>query len=462
MIEIIREENWDSTKEKSGLPKNIRQIGSPDIGDRIYIENQAYQRMHPYGSLAEKTVYVMLGRFEDFGGRQCTFVENVIEMEQIQFDGNLPVWNDDTWSYLYRMLGHEFDEMIIVGWAIDIRGQLPNMTAPLEKLHRTYFGGTHQILFLMDSMEQEEAFYSMKNGSLKKREGYYIYFDKNIPGRLESAMESLREEKRNQEEEQRMEQIKQEDSGENQPDFSEEQEQGRGMKREIPSFRKHGREQTYRDYVNQKQEEKPLLPAYTSTFLLLAVMAALGFSAFRNYEKMNEMEETLAQMNTAQTMFAAETTEQTSVQVEDINGTISTAENQTLEQNGSETTDSAAQQENLNGQENGNEQGDTASEQPQTDQSSEVAQIADGSQEISEGQTVAQEQGAQENQTTPTMTEAQSYLNQGYYIVQQGDSLVGICKMIYQTTAMMDKLCEVNGIENPDAIYAGQYLTLPN
>ena len=40
MIEIIREESYDSEQEKRELPKNIRQIGSPDIGDRIYIENK--------------------------------------------------------------------------------------------------------------------------------------------------------------------------------------------------------------------------------------------------------------------------------------------------------------------------------------------------------------------------------------------------------------------------------------
>lgn len=65
-------------------------------------------------------------------------------------------------------------------------------------------------------------------------------------------------------------------------------------------------------------------------------------------------------------------------------------------------------------------------------------------------------------EATTVLTEAQTYLNQGYYVVQKGDSLVGICKKIYQTTAMMDKLCEVNGIDNQDEIYAGQKLILPN
>ena len=85
MIEIIREESFDSEQEKRELPKNIRQIGSPDIGDRIYIENKVHEYMHPYDALQEKTVYVLLGRFENMIGRQCLFVEAAICLEEIAF-----------------------------------------------------------------------------------------------------------------------------------------------------------------------------------------------------------------------------------------------------------------------------------------------------------------------------------------------------------------------------------------
>ena len=70
MIEIIREENWDDTKEKK-LPKDIRQIGRPDVGERIYIEDEVYRYLHPYESCCEKLVYVLLGRFENYSGRQA-------------------------------------------------------------------------------------------------------------------------------------------------------------------------------------------------------------------------------------------------------------------------------------------------------------------------------------------------------------------------------------------------------
>ena len=60
-------------------------------------------------------------------------------------------------------------------------------------------------------------------------------------------------------------------------------------------------------------------------------------------------------------------------------------------------------------------------------------------------------------ETAAQPDEAQTYLKQGYYVVRQGDNLAAICRKIYQTTAMMDKVCEANGIDDPDAIYAGQY-----
>jgi len=65
-------------------------------------------------------------------------------------------------------------------------------------------------------------------------------------------------------------------------------------------------------------------------------------------------------------------------------------------------------------------------------------------------------------QATQTLAESQEYMSQGYYIVQAGDSLAGICRKIYHTTAMMDELCEINDIQDADAIYAGQRLVLPD
>lgn len=462
MIEIIREDKQDSTQEKKVLPKNIKQIGTPDIGDRIYIENQPYQRMHPYGSVTEKAAYVMLGRFENLSGRQCTFIEAVIELEEIHFEGNLPAWNDDTWAYIYKKLKKEYEEMVIVGWAMDIRGHLPNMTAPLEKLHRSYFAGAHQLLFLMDTLEHEEAFYGLRNGYLSRREGYYVYYDKTIPDIIEDAIKSF-------DNEEIKENSYQETSIQKEPEI--EQKRGRfreslsedghanAGEKEMRDWNAQGRSGVYREILRKEEEGKPFFPSYVTTFLLIAVAGALCFSAFKNYQKMNAMEETLALMNSTQTTMTEET-ESTAV----MGSTESLVQVGQIEGNVAKNTETEQTTEAQSGNDTGTQSGatETNGQPAETDTQGNGTEQGTG---VSNGMQTETGNSTQTDATTPaaeTMTEAQTYLAQGYYVVQKGDSLVGICQKIYQTTAMLDKLCEANGIEDPDAIYAGQYLTLPN
>ena len=389
MIEIIQEENWDDIQDKKGLPKNIKQIGAPDMGDRIYIENSAYQKMHPHGQHVEKMVYVMLGRFDDFAGRTCVFVEDVVKMNEVEFKGKLPQWNDDSWGYLYRKIRPEHENLIIVGWAVDICGQFPSMTAQLERIHQTYFGGTHQILLLMDTLEREEAFFGNKNGYLKRREGFYIYYDKGIPERMESAMENLRTERESSRD------GTQEDEVQTTP-----------------------REKRYRDYLNSRKTKRiptqlPRRTSYSSTLLLMTAILALGYTAFQNHQQMKSMEHALSQME-MQAAMQTEVEKENVVRVEEVFGNVTPIQT-------SEDTETS---------------GDVLSEAPLQTEMPE--------------------------NSTQTISESETYLEQGYYVVQAGDNLAGICRKIYHTTAMMSALCAANDIEDPDAIFAGQKLMLPN
>lgn len=491
MIEIIREEDISGTAEKKGLPKDIKQMGNPDIGDRIYVEDRVYQYLHPYSGLDEKRAYVLLGRFENYSGKQCTFVEAAIPLAELAFEGEIPLWNDSTWAYIYKQLRHEYDSMVIVGWAMDIKGQLPNMTVRLENLHQNNFGGAHQILLLMDSLEKEEAFYGSRNGHLYRREGFYIYFDNHIPGQHEPEGSNIDE---LQEETKRQEMVEEEGSksSDNQEIYTVESpkmEEGAAAEMEESAGRNSFFEReiihrgTYRKQV-AKQEERQLIPSYASTLLLFAVVCTLGITAYLNKQKMDEMEATLAQMNHTKVTATEETgtTEKSAqvpgVMVETVAGNVEkqeevqaadtaagtpatetqtavqTAETSGLTVDGTETEGQTETAQNENGM-----PADTA------DASTDAAPTTDNPTDIAlsgaEGETPAKTSETAE-ETTSAMTEAQMYLNQGYYVVQKGDSLVGICRKIYQTTAIMDKLCEINGIEDKDAIYAGQRLTLPN
>lgn len=398
MTEILQEER--------ALPKNIKQIGAPDIGDRIYIENRAYQTMHPQNVSTEKMVYVLLGSLEKDRERQCIFIKAAITLEEIAFDGDVPVWNDDSWAYLYRKLNHAYDDLVITGWAFDVRGQMPELTVAVEKIHRTYFGGAHQVLYLLDTLQNEDSFYSVKNGVLKKRDGYYIYYEKGQEEpRISVSIET------------------------------EEQEQARtAQEKEETAAGMAGMTGSYRTYMKQKEQKKGGLLSYVMSAAMFFVICGLGVTAYQNHTKMHDMEAAILQMNHGQ-VEATETAGQ--VQVENVAGNI-------VPEQGTEP----AAQENV----------------PETEMAAadQAVQTEEGSQTETVETDSAAVQEPEQTESTETMSEAGQYLAQGYYIVQKGDSLVGICRKIYQTTAVMDKICEANGIDNPDAIYEGQYLTLPN
>lgn len=493
MIEIIRQEDYGDTRE-GGLPKEIRQMGKPDVGDRIYVEDRVYRYLHPYGETEEKAAYVLLGRFENYSGRQCTFIEGAIRLEEMDFDGELPLWNDSTWGYIYKKLKKHYDDMAIVGWAMDIKGQLPNLTGRIEKMHQKHFGGVHQVLFLMDTLEREEAFYSSRNNRLYRRDGFYIYYGKGIPAvtepqslqaepevkmqpenRIEDYERQIQEKR--QKELELQEQIYLEES----LNTIEETETDEPEETYHRPYRREYREGAYRKRTEQP-EEKERASVLSSPLVLVLVVCVLGFTAYSNHQKMNDMQNALAQINTTPLMVEEETQKTTmadEVKVEQVEGKV---EKQQTETQATETAENAVagtagteQEAAVTPEENAPETPAETSKAAETDETPTAEQEAAVPPENT-SETVAETPKTTETADTATdgtattaeaatdgtVAATNEYLKQGYYIVQKGDSVAGICRKVYQTTAMMDKLCKVNGIEDPNAIYAGQYLTLPN
>ena len=254
-----------------------------------------------------------------------------------------------------------------------------------------------------------------------------------------------------------------------------------------PERKRRGR---YRKQLEEAEKtEEAKIPAYSSLVLAVVVLT-LGFTAYQNHKKMNEMENTLAQMNQVHIVTEMPETEKTAdsgIVVENIAGSIekqtetkqadehsTQTEAEQLQTNGTQAAEASAPDETA-----GIQAGTELSGMTDTEETAETSGTADAqktmeSQETESMQNREGEQKAEadtdetnsnkENvkETAAQPDEAQTYLKQGYYVVRQGDNLAAICRKIYQTTAMMDKVCEANGIDDPDAIYAGQYLTLPN
>lgn len=155
--------------------KNLKQIGTPREENKIYIENLVYSKIRG-DSYQDKRVFVLMGHTERMEGHYATFVEAIIQVKDAEFAGNVPQWNNGMWGQVFREIKRTYEEMIIVGWAVDIRGMSPQLTPELERMHREHFGGVHQVLFLVDSLERDETFYIYKENRLVQKDGFYIYY----------------------------------------------------------------------------------------------------------------------------------------------------------------------------------------------------------------------------------------------------------------------------------------------
>lgn len=166
MIEIVT--------DKDRNLKNLKQIGTPKDEDKIYIENFTYIKIKE-DSFKDKRVFVLMGHTERMQGKYATFIEAAIPVRDIEFAAGVPRWNNNIWSEIFREIKRLYENMIIVGWALDLKGMAPKLTPELMRQHREYFGGAHQLFLLMDTLEQDETFFVYKENKLIQKEGFYIY-----------------------------------------------------------------------------------------------------------------------------------------------------------------------------------------------------------------------------------------------------------------------------------------------
>ncbi len=168
--------------------KNVTQIGTPGRSGKVYIADSAYARIH-MDEFQDMRVFVLMGHTECDSGKYTTFIEAAIPVEDMTFIRDTPVWTNKVWNRVYQEIRRAWESLIIVGWAMDRRGIAPRATAELEAVHREYFGGAHQVLFLSDTDAQEEFFYLCRNNHLYAKDGFYIYYSMGRRREAQPAVE---------------------------------------------------------------------------------------------------------------------------------------------------------------------------------------------------------------------------------------------------------------------------------
>lgn len=398
----------EKAEDTATFPRNFRQIGTPEGEKHIFIEDYVYTYLHPaFLGMNERRVCILVGRTETHGKNTNIYVNGAFELPEIAYCGTAPVFQEKIRTEICTLIKRYFDGSTLLGWFYDEKGTAPCLTPELERILKNFFGGNNRLLLLSDSLEKEETLYIYEDGAVHKKEGYYIYYERN-----QAMQEYMIVSRKDTPQEVKPEEVRDE-----------------ALK-------------NYRELVLNRPKKNFQLPAfhslvYGSGLLVVIAIIVVGISMFNNYEKMKKLETAVSVMEqkngSSGTDPAPDTETQTKLVIEDLAGQVEPTEKENAEN--LQVADNTAAPDNMAAPDSTAAQDGTAAPDNTSDQAASAS--------------------------TQPQSEAEIILQQGYYIVQPGDSMISISKKIYQDASHVADLCAANGIENVDNIKVGEKLILP-
>lgn len=398
----------EKAEDTATFPRNFRQIGTPEGEKHIFIEDYVYTYLHPaFLGMNERRVCILVGRTETHGKNTNIYVNGAFELPEIAYCGTAPVFQEKIRTEICSLIKRYFDGSTLLGWFYDEKGTAPCLTPELERIMKNFFGGNNRLLLLSDSLEKEETLYIYEDGAVHKKEGYYIYYERN-----QAMQEYMIVSRKDTPQEVKPEEVRDE-----------------ALK-------------NYRELVLNRPKKNFQLPAfhslvYGSGLLVVIAIIVVGISMFNNYEKMKKLETAVSVMEekngSSGTDPAPDTETQTKLVIEDLAGQVEPTEKENAEN--LQVADNTAAPDNMAAPDSTAAQDSTAAPDNTSDQAASAS--------------------------TQPQSEAEIILQQGYYIVQPGDSMISISKKIYQDASHVADLCAANGIENVDNIKVGEKLILP-
>lgn len=403
-------------KKKLLLPKNIRQIGSIQGTVRIYMEDYVYTYLHGSGrsGWAHRGCIFLGSRCQE-NGQKYIFISGLVRIPDENFQDDVPEFSDLMWGGIYQEMKQFYEHVEILGWGMDVAGASAKLTGDLERIHRNAFQGQDKLLFLMDTLEAEEAFYVYEKNMLRRRDGYYVYYEKNP--QMQDYMMQGKEEK---------EAVSEVDP----------------QRAVVTNYRAITAEK------NRKSGKGFQAFVYVASLALLAAVSAMGVNMMSSAGKIHRLEEAMSYLQTDKTSVESEAIAQDTQTVSEPIAEQEEKKPETVqpEQTVSDEEDSAPELQTES----------DITENTQTDD-----EEGEESEENTEKLTIKPQDETQkeEEKEESTTEETAAIADQEYYIVQKGESLLGISQKIYGKD-YTKQLCERNELEDENKIYAGQKLFL--
>jgi len=415
------------------IPKNVKQIGTIDDSICIYLEDYVYTYLYQYAKkdLSGEKVAFLVGKKDKGVSEKTLLISGAIEAKYTKEEDGKLVFTHQTWSYVEAMLDNYFEDYEVIGWMCSQPGYGLFMTSHHVEIHNKYFSSENQLLFLMDPVEKNEQFYIWNNNRLKEMKGYFIYDDRNedmhnymIDDKLGRPNTKKGIEVNNDihsvKSEEQEEKIVLDNKQSKQNKYVKQNKQVKQIKQDTQDKDKDGN----KNYVS-------MLTSLSAVLLAVCVVMGLGLLNNSNkvrsidgkieslYGQINMLESRVVQE--AKPVIAVQNPDQTNGK--DDEGAIVEANNNniiTVEENNSSKIEKV----------DGTDKKEVTEEVP--------AQITKEKEE--------------------PVVQPEEYTE---YKVEAGDSLVKISWRFFNSNKMVDKIMEINEIDNVNKIYEGKVLKIP-
>ena len=422
------------------LPKNIRQIGERDAIVKLYVEdyvNTYLRRLYPAGG-QDLRVGLLLGSVEMNDGTPYIFIDGAMEMEDVTEQGQKVVFSELAWKKAYQSVEQLFPKRSVLGWFLC--GAPGNDLSPLNywKQHVQYFQGPNKLMYLSSGVEGDESVYITSEDGFYKLCGYSIYYERN---QMMQDYMVLRKD------------VKRIESGSDE--------------KVIQEFRK--RMDEHKDEVTDRHQTLGLLRGMCMAMSI--VILAGGIVMFNNYERMQEMESVIAsaipeRVESAlmgKDNAAVKDKPESHVVVEEADGGVYPTTAAVTKETMSETQPGS--QNGGEGQNGGEDQNGGDGQAAGSGQKSENTQDGGNSQESAQTQGgnkgASKEEGSGSQSSSGGASQAAAGGTQRVHVVQDGETLYGICISEYHDVNKLKEICELNGLEDENKIVSGQKLLLP-
>lgn len=406
------------------LPKNIRQVGERDQVVKLYIEdyvNTYLKRLYPAGG-QDLRVGLLLGEIRTEEGIPFLFIDGALEMEQVTREGEKVEFTKEAWKKAYQVMEQMFPHRSVQGWFLC--GAPGCALSPLDywKQHGQYFSGKNQLMYLNSGLEGEEAIYTASEDGFYKLRGYSIYYERNQM--MQDYMVSRKDARR------------------------------------VESGTRDMVIQDFRDRMEERKQSvghaRSAIGLLGGTCSVLAVLVlAGGLVMFGNYRKMKDMEAVIASVmpsdvKTGGLRSFAGQDEDGNLEVESVPGEVYPTLADIVIDQGTGNDVNASGNDAAGMEAGADAAGNT-----------NAGTSASGAQNASETSTPHGGNAGASADAAPAATVVQIPSDAVKYVVQEGETLYGICIERYHSMAQIPQICAWNGLADENHISVGQELYLP-